>query len=151
MSVVLPLVEESLSDTSGKQNLSKSGILDHSSEVLNFLTSMNEPTKTVCLRVHSRPRSAVVLTQLPCLLWKEFLQELKTDLVEQIRIITCDSTREYLTATQELSSREQHYVVQSMDKLRMDNNPVYSLQLEFADIFPDAIPEKLPQSSWYSA
>nr|CCA17144.1 putative polyprotein [Albugo laibachii Nc14] len=32
-----------------------------------------------------------------------------------------------------------------MDKLRMDNNPVYSLLLEFDNIFPDVIPEKLPK------
>nr|CCA15804.1 putative polyprotein [Albugo laibachii Nc14] len=144
-SSVLSSVDASLSDISRIQCLSKNGGIDHSSEVLNVLPSIHDTTKTVRLRFNNPPRSYVELTNLSCIKWRDFLHEQNNDSVKQVCNITCDPTSQYLNATQELSSRGQHFEVQSMDKLQWDNNPVYSLLLEFADIFPLAIPVEFPK------
>nr|CCA24078.1 putative polyprotein [Albugo laibachii Nc14] len=118
---VLPAVEESLSDISGRPNLSKNG------GFRPFIGSSQRPY------FHQRPHEDSTPSCPQPSTSNKFASSL------------CDPTSEYLTATQELSSREQHHAAQSMDKLRMENNTVYSLLLELADIFMDCIPEELPK------
>lgn len=92
--------------------------------------------------------------------WKQFLHDLKNGDVEQICAVVAEKVASNITAFESVNedhagverpkraekklARDERYVAQSWDALRVSGNPVYRLAREFADIFPDEIPAELP-------
>ena len=113
------------------------------------------PQRRRVLEVASPPRDASAITSLPGLSWKHFLRELKVGSIDQVFLIT-DETTDCVSAVSDTelpsrpqsaepkSAREESFATQSWDALRESGNPVYDIAREYADVFPDKIPAELP-------
>lgn len=108
------------------------------------------------LVVASPHRDLNQILALPSLLWKQFLHDVNTGGIEQIRVVTADIGQVAAVdgtdvaqgptrppSAEPKSACKERFAAQSCDAFRDSGNPVYDRAREFTDIFPEKIPTEL--------